>query len=154
MLRAEQAIELLGLKPLTVEGGFFFELYRSPRTLPDGRTLGTSIYYLLRRGDRSCWHCVKSDEIWYYHAGAPAIQTLIDDAGRETRVRIGSDLANGERPQSLIPGGVWQTAWIDPDSEYDWGLFGAAVFPGFEYADFQGATDAEMAAIIAELRQS
>ena len=50
---AEQVIARLQLQPLCVEGGFFHECYRSARRADNGRCCGTSIYYLLRRCDRS-----------------------------------------------------------------------------------------------------
>ena len=49
---------------------------------------------------------------------------------------IGADLENGQRPQSVIPAGTWQAAGLLDRSPESWGLFGAAVFPGFEYKDF------------------
>lgn len=148
-MNAEEIIASLDLKPLAIEGGYFSEIYRG--------TYGTSIYYLLRRGERSRWHKVGSDEIWYYHAGTPALQLIIHPDGRLKKTVIGPDAANGERPQSLIPGGAWQTAVLLPDSGPGWGLFGAAVFPAFEYDDFTGAEDAEIEArypqLAAEIRK-
>lgn len=137
-MNAGRIIKELMLTPLTIEGGYFREIYRSAH--------GTSIYYLMRHGGRSKWHRVKSDEIWYYHAGASALQLVIHRDGRLEKVVIGPDVANGERPQNLIPGGCWQTAMPLPGSREQWGLFGAAVFPAFEYEDFTGAEDAEIEA--------
>jgi len=137
-MNAKQVINELKLTPLSIEGGHFHEIYRGAH--------GTSIYYLLRHGERSKWHRVKSDEIWYYHAGVPALQLIIHPDGRFEKTVIGPNVAKGERPQSLIPGGAWQTAIPLSSSRREWGLFGAAVFPAFEYEDFTGAEDAEIEA--------
>lgn len=145
MMDAKQVIEHLKLEPLTVEGGYFKETYRSAEILAGReRCIGTSIYYLLKTGELSRWHRVKSDEIWMYHLGAPAIQLLLfADGSWEKRV-IGGDLAAGHVPQSIIPAGTWQAAILDPGATVNWGLFGAVVFPGFEYADFEEGTGKEL----------
>ena len=89
-----------------------------------------------------------SDEIWYYHAGAPARQLLLAADGTRTCVLIGPPELPEAVPQSVIPAGCWQTAWLEPapGGEAGWGLFGAAVFPGFEYGDFTAASDDEICA--------
>ncbi|MDD3468496.1 MAG: cupin domain-containing protein [Thermoguttaceae bacterium] len=151
MTRAEEIIERLGLTPHSEEGGFFREIYRCSQKAEDGRTCGTSIYYLLRRQDRSKWHRVASDEIWLYHAGASILQHIIAPDGRLTTVVIGGDVTRGEFPQSVIPAGYWQTAILNPHSTGDWGLVGATVFPGFEYEDFIGAEDEEICRMFPQL---
>ena len=151
-MRAEEVIELLKLEPLTVEGGFFNEVYRSKQFADDNkRCCGTSIYYLMTSRDISSWHKVTSDEIWAYHSGSPAVQFLIfPDGSMEKRI-IGNDLKNGHCPQSVIPAGTWQAAVLLEQGDDAWGLFGAAVFPGFEYGDFTGAAVEEMAKLFPQL---
>jgi predicted cupin superfamily sugar epimerase len=134
---SEDVITLLNLEPLTVEGGYFNETYRSQIKAADGsHTCGTCIYYLLKGKDISDWHKVESDEIWLYHAGTPAIQLLLYPDGTWEERIIGPDLSAGQRPQSIIPAGTWQAAALLDRNPAEWGLFGAAVFPAFEYADF------------------
>jgi hypothetical protein len=145
-MNAERIINELKLTPLAIEGGHFRELYRSGH--------GTSIYYLMRHGERSKWHRVKSDEIWYYHAGVSALQLVIYPDGRLEQTVIGPGISEGERPQNLIPGGCWQTAVPLSDCPGQWGLYGAAVFPAFEYEDFTGAEDVEMEEMYPHLRQA
>lgn len=144
---AKEVIELLQLEPLAVEGGFFNEIYRSKlqvKTEGEQRCCGTGIYYLMTRRDISAWHKVDADEIWAYHSGSPAVQFLIfPDGSMEKRI-IGCDLQNGHLPQSVIPADTWQAAVLLEQNEDAWGLFGAMVFPGFEYDDFAGATVGEM----------
>ncbi len=157
-MKASEVIQSLKLVPLTVEGGYFCETYRSTGIMRRGdaeRCAGTCIYYLLDKRGVSAWHKVASDEIWLYQAGVPARQLLLfEDGSWEERI-IGPDLANGERPQSVIPAGTWQAAVLDDrksavvstDDNDDtvWGLFSAVVVPGFEYTDFQSGTAEELA---------
>jgi predicted cupin superfamily sugar epimerase len=148
-MNADRIIENLKLVPLENEGGFFYELYRSAEAAADGRHVcGTSIYYLLRETDVSRWHKLASDEIWYYHAGIPALQRILYPDGKLEEVVIGPDVMNGEVPQHLIPAGCWQTAVLTDCSENDWGLFGAAVFPGYDPDDVEFANDSEMEVLL------
>lgn len=147
MIKPADLIARLGLIPHGAEGGFFCETYRSTRSAGEGRCCGTSIYYLLRGADRSAWHRVTSDEIWYFHAGSPARQLVIEPDGNLRDVRIGPPDLPGALPQNVISAGSWQSAVLLERGAEDWGLFGAAVFPGFEYADFTGGSDDELIAL-------
>jgi predicted cupin superfamily sugar epimerase len=99
-LSAADVICLLGLKPHP-EGGHFRETFRDERA-DGGRAASTAIYFLLAAGEASHWHRVDAVEVWHWHAGAP------DNA--PTRIRLGNDLAGGERPQAVVPAGHWQSA--------------------------------------------
>ena len=154
-MTATEAINALGLEVLTVEGGFFKEVYRSKLTTENkDRVCGTSIYYLMTRNDISSWHKVASDEIWYFHGGSPAVQLLIHPDGNMEKRLIGFDLEAGEVPQSLIPADTWQAAVLLDKNDDAWGLFGATVFPGFEYEDFCGASVEEMIQEFPHLKES
>jgi hypothetical protein len=48
---------------------------------------------------------------------------------------VGGDLAAGQLPQLVIPGGVWQGSVRVPGA-FGWSLIGATMAPGFEYADY------------------
>jgi predicted cupin superfamily sugar epimerase len=118
-LKTSEVINLLGLTPLTVEGGYFSETFRSTAGARRGdteRSAGTCIYYLLDPLSVSAWHKVASDEIWLYQAGVPARQLLLFDNGSWEERIIGPDLGKGERPQSVIPAGTWQAAVLDERS--------------------------------------
>jgi predicted cupin superfamily sugar epimerase len=132
-MTAGEVVRLLGLQPHP-EGGFYRETFRAPA--PDGaRAASTAIYYLLGEGDVSAWHrVVDADEIWHHYAGAPLELTLWD--GRErASLRLGTDLAAGERPQAVVPAGVWQAA----RPMGGWVLVGCTVAPGFDFAGFEMA---------------
>lgn len=127
---AESVIETLTLTPHP-EGGWYRETYRSAAA-PGTRAAATAIYYLLRRGERSRWHRVDASEIWHWYSG-DALELRI---GRDT-IRLGGDLAAGERPQAVVPPFAWQAA----RSLGDWTLVGCTVAPAFEFAGFELAPE-------------
>jgi len=139
----ETIIKELNLKPHP-EGGYFCESYRSKEKigvpgLPDryagDRAFGTSIYYLLNGHDKSCFHRLKSDEIWYFHLGETAVLHVIDPEKGYYPVELGPCLSEGEKLQSIIPAGSWFAAEVKHQTGFS--LVGCAVFPGFEFADFE-----------------
>jgi hypothetical protein len=139
--RAVALVRQLGLQPHP-EGGFYREIFRSPRTVtasdrPDPRAALTSIYYLLPRGARSRWHRVASDEAWMYHEGDPLELLTLDAGGRLTRHHLGP-LADGTVPQVVVPAGTWQAA----RALGAYTLAGCAVGPGFAFDDFTLLADA------------
>jgi uncharacterized protein len=130
-LAAADIIRLLDLKPHP-EGGHFAETFRDDARA-DGRAASTAIYFLLARGESSRWHRVDAAEVWHYYAGAPLALTIARGGGAVVAVRLGSDLAAGERPQAVVPAFAWQAA----ESLGDWTLVGCTVAPGFAFAGFE-----------------
>jgi uncharacterized protein len=130
---AEEVVEILGLQPHP-EGGFYRETFRAPAA-DGGRGASTAIYYLLRAGDVSAWHrVVDADEVWHHYAGAP-LELILSDGRERTSLRLGPDLAAGERPQAVAPAGIWQSA----RPLGGWALVGCTVAPGFEFSSFEMA---------------
>lgn len=153
MLTAEEVIRLLGLHPHPREGGFFAETYRAgerldPGALParyDGpRCLGTAIYYLLTPATCSTLHRLASDEIFHFYLGDPVEMLQLAPDGSGCRLILGADLAAGQRPQVVVPRGVWQGARLVAGGA--WALLGTTVAPGFEYRDYE---DGDRAALVA-----
>jgi uncharacterized protein len=136
-LSAAEVARLLDLGPHP-EGGFYRETFRDAAAA-GGRAASTAIYYLLPAGQVSAWHRVDAAEIWHWHAGAPLELTLFAE-GRHTVHRLGADLPGGERPQGVVPAGVWQSA----RSLGAWTLVGCTVAPGFEFAHFELAAPGEI----------
>jgi predicted cupin superfamily sugar epimerase len=134
-MTAEEVVELLGLLPHP-EGGAYRETFRAPAAASSdtGRGASTAIYYLLRSGETSAWHRVDADEVWHHYAGSPLELVLSDDQERKA-LRLGKDLAAGERPQAVVPAGVWQSA--RPLGE--WTLVGCTVAPAFQFSGFEMA---------------
>jgi uncharacterized protein len=132
-LSADQVIRLLGLSPHP-EGGYYRETFRDSAVDASGRAASTAIYFLLIGGERSRWHRVDAAEAWHWHLGAPLALTIADaDGERRHELRLGTDLLAGERPQAVVPAGVWQRA----ASLGPWTLVGCTVAPGFHFAGFE-----------------
>lgn len=132
-MTAEDVIELLGLQPHP-EGGHYVETFRDTATDPNGRSRSTAIYFLLKQGESSHWHRVDAVETWHWHAGAPLRLRIAETKGAAVQaITLGSDLANGERPQGIVPMGWWQAA----ESLGAWTLVGCTVAPGFDFAGFE-----------------
>ncbi len=93
---AEEIIDILALAP-NPEGGHYRETWREENAA-GGRAAGRAIYYLLCAGERSHWHRVDAAEIWHYYAGAGLTLSLGRDGGGVEEIRLGADLAQGERP--------------------------------------------------------
>jgi uncharacterized protein len=143
MLTAEDVKRLLALEPLEPEGGCFAETYRSRALLAAGtipgfdapRPLATAIYYLIEPGGFSALHRLRADEVFHFHLG-DAVEMLQLGPGPDGRVlRLGGDLAAGERPQAVVPAGVWQGSRLAAGGR--WALLGTTVVPGFDPADFE-----------------
>jgi hypothetical protein len=130
-LCAADVIRLLDLAPHP-EGGHFRETFRDAATFPNGRAASTAIYFLLAKGERSRWHRVDAAEVWHWHAGAPLTLSIATETDATT-VRLGADLAAGERPQAIVPARAWQQA----ESCGAWTLCGCTVAPGFEFVGFE-----------------
>lgn len=122
----------LGLRPLEREGGLFRRTYGSGGV--------TAIYHLLVGPDFSAMHRMRSsDELFLFHAGAPLRMLILDGAdGREEW--LGPDVADGQAPQLLVTGGVWQGA----SSSGGWTLVSTVVVPGFDWSDFELADRAAL----------
>ena len=143
-LTAETVMEILGMKPLQLEGGYFAEMHRSGHLAPehvpwapeDHRSLKTAIYYLLTPDTMSAMHILPGNEIFHHYLGDPVAQLQLFPDGDGQIVTIGSNLLAGERPQVVVPGGVWQGALLLP-GRYGFALMGTTMAPGFDHRDFQ-----------------
>jgi uncharacterized protein len=145
---AEAWIARLALIPHP-EGGWYRETYRAaervdgaalPRRFGGARALSTAIYYLLRSGERSALHRIKSDEVWHHYAGDAVTLWVLEAPGVAREIRLGGD---GE-PQALVPAGAWYGARVVDGGTY--ALMGGTVAPGFEFTDFELADRATLLA--------
>src|SRR5689334_12702409 len=95
MSEAERLIDLLDLRPHP-EGGHFRETFRD-LTNAAGRSHGTAIYFLLKRGEPSRWHRIDAAEVWHWYAGAPLVLSVLEEgAVKPVDPILGTNLANGE----------------------------------------------------------
>lgn len=161
-MNAQEIIHRLGLEPHPEEGGFFRETYRAAECTPavalpsrygkgrgetakDGtaRNHGTAIYYLLTPDTYSHLHRLKSDEIFHFYLGGPVRMLQLAPEGGSRTLTIGPDIMAGHEPQVVVPRGVWQGACL---LQGEFALLGCTVAPGFEFADYDHASRAELLA--------
>lgn len=125
------------------EGGFYKEIYSSEENITSkelrvnfegSRILWTSIYFLLRDGEVSNFHRLKSDEMWYYHSGSPLTIYMISPEGEFITEQLGLNIENGEKPQVLVPKDYIFGSAMNNEG---YALVGCMVSPGFEFRDFE-----------------
>lgn len=130
--KVSKIIETLGMHRHP-EGGWFVETFRDSRG--DARARSTAIYYLLASGEQSHWHRVRdAAEVWHFYAGEPLLLGVSNGVDIQ-EIILGADIANGQRPQAVVPADFWQAA--RPLGRY--ALVGCTVAPGFEFASFEMA---------------
>jgi predicted cupin superfamily sugar epimerase len=135
-LSTEEVVRLLDLAPHP-EGGFYRQTFRDPLLVGGERAASTAIYYLLPGGGVSAWHRVDAAEVWHFYAGAPLELKIAAESAPTEVLRLGSELTAGERPQAVVPAGVWQSAKSLGRGPDGWTLVGCTVAPGFEFAGFE-----------------
>jgi predicted cupin superfamily sugar epimerase len=141
----DEAIERLELEPHP-EGGWFRETWRGEPG-PDGRSVGTAIYFAVSAASPSHLHRVDAVELFHWYAGASVEQLVVTPEGTATVRRIGPDLAAGERPQAIVPTGAWQG--LEVADSAGWALVGCTVSPGFEFDGFELASADTVASLLA-----
>ena len=130
---AQDLIEKLELLPHP-EGGFYKETYRSDQSVGE-RSVQTAIYFLITSQNISRFHRIKSDEIWFYHAGSPlSVHTLTKEQVHQVQ-KVGLDLSKGEVPQFLVPKNTIFGSSLDEENAFS--LVSCTVAPGFDFADFE-----------------
>lgn len=129
---AQGIISRLGLAPHP-EGGWYRETWRAEAP-PGTRAGGTAILFLLEKGQRSHWHRVDADEIWFWHAGhGLSLDRAGEEDGPVEGIRLGPDVLAGDSPQVVIPAHWWQAA----HAAEGWVLVSCAVIPGFDFSGFE-----------------
>jgi predicted cupin superfamily sugar epimerase len=156
-MTAEEIKRRLGLEAHPREGGYFVQTWKSEEQIPlsalparysGPRAAGTAIYYLLEPTTFSEMHRLISDEVFHFYLGDPIEMLQLWPDGSSKVVTLGSDLAAGMVPQLVVPRGVWQGSRLVPEGEM--GLLGCTVSPGFDYADYETGTRAELLALYPE----
>ena len=152
MMTAEEIKALLGLEPHPVEGGWYRRTYTSRGlvSLDRGtRAQGTAIYYLLESGTFSEMHVLQSDEVFHFYLGDPVEMLQLLPDGGSAVFTLGPDVAAGQHVQLVVPAGVWQGTRLIDGGKTGAGkvaLLGCTVTPGFDFADYQSGSYAELAA--------
>jgi predicted cupin superfamily sugar epimerase len=143
MVTADELIAALDLRPLPLEGGYYRETYRSADLLPAGalpryatsKAAATAIYYLLTPDTFSALHRLPADEVFHCYLGGPVQMVHLLPDGQGRLVTLGPDLKAGQRPQVVVPRGVWQGSSLLPGSPF--ALLGTTMAPGFDFADYE-----------------
>ena len=140
MLNAASIIRLLDMKPLTIEGGFFRETYRSPAEFDfplyrGPRSLATAIYYLLTPDTFSRMHRVPGEEIFHFYLGDPVEMIQLASGKQGEVIVMGHELAAGMKVQHVVSGGAWQGARLQKGGSF--ALMGTTMSPGFDYSDYE-----------------
>lgn len=119
-MTADQVAALLGLQALPGEGGRFRRMFADE--------CSSAIYYLLTPGDFSALHALTGPEVYHFYAGAAVRMLLLDSgSGAVAEPVLGTELAAGERPQQVVPAGVWQGS----ETTGDWSLIGTTMAPAY-----------------------
>ena len=129
-LDAYSVVKTFGMIPHP-EGGWYAEMFRSDAPAGE-RPAVSAIYFLLRENERSHWHAVDGTEIWLWHAGSPIRLHLSLKGEHPASVMLGMDFEGGQRPQVVVPEGVWQAA----ESTGPWSLVSCVVAPAFHFSGF------------------
>lgn len=130
-MNASELIEHLQLQPHP-EGGHYRETWVA-KTDKKARSIGTCIYFLLRKDERSHWHRVDATEIWHFYAGSPLILSISETTNGPAKEHVlTSDFVKGE-PQIIVPKGHWQAA----RTTGEFTLVGCTVSPGFQFSGFE-----------------
>ena len=144
-MNKSDVIEALQLEP-HIEGGYFRRTFTASEQYlkTDGsmQALMSSIFYLLTDDSPvGRLHRNRSAIMHYWHAGSALRYHLLKPDGELLRIELGPDLKRGQHLQMLVPGGWWKATEL-VDGEF--GLLSEAVCPGFEFADMQLASFADI----------
>jgi predicted cupin superfamily sugar epimerase len=75
-------------------------------------------------------------EVWHFYAGDPlelSVDTGAPGSEATTTIQMGSDIAQGQKPQAVVPAEAWQRA----RSLGKWSLVGCTVAPPFTFDAFE-----------------
>jgi predicted cupin superfamily sugar epimerase len=149
MLTAQEVIDWLKMESNPNEGGYYATTGTSPLNIPNGvlppifppvdggRSVYSSIYYLIDPASFSAMHKVTGDMVYNYYTGDPVQILLLYPEGYPDRYEIfnfGNDLKSGFLPMKVIPGGAWLGSRMIAGGKY--ALMGVTLAPGFEPVDY------------------
>jgi uncharacterized protein len=152
-MTADEVKQILQLEPMPVEGGFFRETYRSRwqisrEYLPDAysgsRAIGTAIYYMITPETFSALHRLPGTEVFHFYAGDPVIMLQLLPDGTSQTITLGTDLQNGQQPQIVVRGHIWQGCRLATGGK--WALMGTTMSPGFDHADYEHGSREQLTA--------
>lgn len=122
------------------EGGFYAEMHRDSRMVnAEGfngqRSASTSIFFLLKEGQFSALHRIKSDEVWHFYAGEPLEIWEIERSGEMKCTLLGNPELEGATFLHVVKAGNWFGSRPARGSRFS--FVGCTVAPGFDFQDFE-----------------
>ena len=151
-------IQKLQLEPHP-EGGYYRQTYKSSLMIPakclpahaGARAASTAIYFLMEGKNFSAFHRLRSDEIWHFYVGSPLQVHVLDTAGAYATLLLGNDPDAGQLLQAVVPAENWFASHVADWTS--WALVGCTVAPGFDFADFELGSHAELGSKYPKHRQ-
>ncbi len=148
---ADVYIRALGLIPHP-EGGYYRQTYRAAGSIDADclprhggpRSYSTAVYYLLRSGEFSALHRIRSDEVWHFYAGSGLTVHEITPQGAYRPWALGPNRQQGQQFQAVVEAGSWFGA--DVGERDSFALTGCTVAPGFDFDDFEIGRRADLLA--------
>lgn len=137
-MTAWEVVRLLKLEPLDQEGGYFRRTGESATILPGGLRAWSMIHSLITPEGFSALHRLGKEEVWCFHAGDPLESLRLKPDGSGEWVKLGLNLARGERPQDVVPAQIWQGTRLAAGGR--WALVTCVVAPEFVWSDFELGT--------------
>lgn len=142
MEQAEDFIARFQLEPLKPEGGWFRRSWlsafssRSTLSSEDVAPTVSVIYYLLKKGEVSQWHRLRSHEVWAWHAGGTLEMTFggFGEKPVPSKKRTCGCRPNDDGYILPVPAKQWQTARV---VDGDFVLVSCIVSPAFQEKDCQ-----------------
>lgn len=134
LLTAIEVVRLLDLKPLQTQGGMA-KLTYAGKAMEGGKATSTAIYYLLSKDAFSHMHRLPTDEVFHFYLGSKVELLELFPDGRHRITILGTDISAGEKPQHVVPAGVWQGARLVAGG--DFALLGKTISPGFIDSDYE-----------------
>ncbi len=158
MLTTQEIIEKLDLVPHPSEGGYLKIVHNDTVTIPNSvlpdlvdveeeRTICDAIYYLIDNDNHSELHRTAGNMLYHFYYGDAVEMLLLHPEGttpRTERIIFGNDIAAGQQPMKLIPGGSWMGIQVVNPGKL--ALMGVTMSPGFNPSDYTMGQRAELLA--------
>jgi predicted cupin superfamily sugar epimerase len=158
-LTVDEIKRLLNLQPHPT-CGFFAESYVSAMELPGSalpptyggsRSLASALYFLVSAERHMEIHRLRADQMYHHYLGDPLEVLLLYADGHGEVQTIGTDLAAGQRPQLLVPGGTFHVSRVQPGGSF--AFMGTTAWPAPHPPDFELGDPARLTAAYPALRE-
>ncbi|KAI5809084.1 RmlC-like cupin domain-containing protein [Peziza echinospora] len=156
-LGSQSLIGSLNLTPHP-EGGYYTRTHCDKATLPNGRPLSSSIYYLLTPASPvGRFHKHGSLTVHCLHSGRGRYVLVSEEDGSIETFAVRGNVEKGQKLQWVVPGGVWKASWAEPDEEGDGEsgggglrqlLISEVVIPAFSFDDHAFMTRAKLESLV------